>query len=64
MAYIGSKGQRLTQNYEGNRQVHDPRPNIPTRGRRPVTAVGDVGIQATNSFGRSNYHAMTAKLEK
>jgi hypothetical protein len=64
VAYIGSKGQRLTQNYEGNRQVHDPRPNIPTGPRRPVQAVGNVGIQATNSFGRSLYNAMTAKLEK
>jgi hypothetical protein len=64
VAYIGSKGQRLTQNYEGNRQVHDPRPNIPVGPRRPVQAVGNVGIQATNSFGRSTYNAMTAKLEK
>lgn len=64
LAYIGSKGQRLTQNYEGNFPVHDPRPNVAVLPRRPFKFVGNTGIQATNSFGRSNYHAMTAKLEK
>jgi hypothetical protein len=64
VAYIGSKGQRLTQNYDANRVVHDPVPDVPSGPRRPVQAVGNVGIQATNSFGRSTYNAMTAKLEK
>jgi hypothetical protein len=64
LAYIGSKGQRLTINYNGNRPIHDPRPNIDGLARRPVKEVGNVDIQATNSFGRSNYHALAAKLEK
>ncbi len=64
LAYIGSKGQRLTQNYNGNLPVHDPTPNVPALGRRPFPQVGNVEIQTTNSMGRSNYHAMTAKLDK
>lgn len=64
LAYIGSKGQRLTMNYDANRRVHDPRPNIRGLERRPFPFVGDIEIQGTNSFGRSAYHAMTAKLEK
>ncbi len=64
VAYIGSKGQRLTQNYDPNRPVHDPRPGIDSLPRRPFPFVGNTGIQGTNSFGRSNYNAMTVKLEK
>jgi hypothetical protein len=64
VAYIGSKGQRLTQNYNANRVVHDPRPGVDGLSRRPVKEVGNVDIQGTNSFGRSNYHALTGKLEK
>jgi Carboxypeptidase regulatory-like domain/TonB dependent receptor-like, beta-barrel len=64
VAYIGSKGQRLTQNYNANRVVSDPLPNVASGPRRPVQAVGNVDIQGTNSFGRSNYDALTAKLEK
>ncbi|MEX2304261.1 MAG: TonB-dependent receptor [Bryobacterales bacterium] len=64
VAYIGSKGQRLTQNYDPNRPVHDPAPGVNSLPRRPIQAVGNAGIQGTNSFGRSNYSAMTVKLEK
>lgn len=65
LAYIGSKGQRLTLNYNGNRPILDPRPNIPAQGRRLYCdIVGNTGITFTNSMGRSNYHAMTAKLDK
>jgi Carboxypeptidase regulatory-like domain/TonB dependent receptor-like, beta-barrel len=64
VGYIGSKGQRLTQNYDPNRPIADPRPGIDSLPRRPVQAVGNTGIQGTNSFGRSNYDAMTVKLEK
>ncbi len=65
LAYIGSKGQRLTLNYDGNRPVLDPRPNVPGIGRRLYgDVVGNTGITFTNSMGRSNYHAMTAKLDK
>jgi hypothetical protein len=65
LAYIGSKGQRLTLNYDGNRNILDPRPN---QNRQPLRlyghVVGNTGITFTNSMGRSNYHAMTAKLDK
>ena len=65
LAYIGSKGQRLTDNYQGNRPILDPRPNIPAGPRRLFgDVVGNTGITFTNSNGRSNYHAMTAKLDK
>jgi hypothetical protein len=64
VAYIGSKGQRLTQNYDPNRPVHDPTPGVNSLPRRPIQVVGNTGIQGTNSFGRSNYSAMTVKLEK
>ncbi len=65
LAYIGSKGQRLTLNYDGNRPVLDPRPNLNRIGRSPYGGiVGNTDISFTNSMGRSNYHAMTAKLDK
>ena len=65
LAYIGSKGQRLTLNYDGNRPVLDPTPNVPALGRRVYgDVVGNTGITFTNSMGRSNYHAATAKLDK
>ena len=65
LAYIGSKGQRLTLNYDGNRPVLDPRPNLNRIGRAPYShIVGNTDISFTNSMGRSNYHAMTAKLDK
>jgi hypothetical protein len=65
LAYIGSKGQRLTLNYDGNRPVLDPEPNVPAVGRRLYgDIVGNTGITFTNSMGRSTYNAMTAKLDK
>ena len=63
VAYIGSKGNRLTDNYNGNPLVNDPRPNQPTLPRRPFKFV-DSGISFTNSNGRSTYNAFTAKLDK
>ncbi len=63
VAYIGSKGNRLTDNYNGNALVNDPRPNQPTLPRRPFKFV-DSGISFTNSNGRSTYNALTAKLDK
>ena len=64
VAYIGSKGNRLTDNYNGNPLVNDPRPNIPGANRRPFKFVGNTGISFTNSNGRSTYNAFTAKLDK
>ncbi len=64
VGYIGSKGQRLTQNYDPNRPVADPKPGVNSLPRRPIQVVGNTGIQGTNSFGRSNYDALTVKLEK
>ena len=65
LAYIGSKGNRLTDNYNGNPLVNDPRPNISAFNRRPFAhVVGNTGISFTNSNGRSTYNAFTAKLDK
>ena len=65
VAYIGSKGNRLTDNYNGNPLVNDPRPNISAFDRRPFKhVVGNTGISFTNSNGRSAYNAFTAKLDK
>ncbi len=63
LAYIGSKGNRLTDNYNGNPVVNDPRPNQPALPRRPFKFVNS-GITFTNSNGRSTYNAFTAKLDK
>ena len=63
LAYIGSKGNRLTDNYNGNQPVGDPRPNQPVLPRRPFKFVNS-GITFTNSNGRSTYNAFTAKLDK
>ena len=59
VAYIGSKGNRLTDNYNGNPVVNDPRPNQAALPRRPFKFVNS-GISFTNSNGRSAYHAFTS----
>ena len=64
VAYIGSKGNRLTDNYNGNQPVNDPKPNVDTLSRRPFKFVGNSNISFTNSNGRSLYHALTAKWDK
>ena len=64
LGYIGSKGNRLTVNNNPNRPVNDPDPNAPSQPRRIVHAVNNSGINETNNFGRSTYHAFTTKLEK
>ena len=63
VAYIGSIGNRLTDNYNGNPVVNDPRPNQAALPRRPFKFVNS-GISFTNSNGRSAYNAFTAKLDK
>ena len=64
IAYIGSKGNRLTDNYNGNQPVTDPRPNIDWLSRRPFKFVGNSNISFTNSNARSAYHALTAKWDR
>ena len=64
IAYIGSKGNRLTDNYNGNQPVTDPRPNIDALSRRPFKFVGNSNISFTNSNARSAYHALTAKWDR
>ena len=64
IAYIGSKGNRLTDNYNGNQPVTDPRPNIDRLSRRPFKFVGNSNISFTNSNARSAYHALTAKWDR
>lgn len=64
LGYIGSDGNRLTVNYDPNRPVNDPRPGQESAPRRWIKALGNSGVNETNNFGRSNYHAFTSKLEK
>lgn len=64
LGYIGSKGNRLTVLYDPNRPVNDPRPGVDSASRRMVQALGNSGISEANNFGRSTYHAFTAKIEK
>jgi len=64
LAYIGSKGNRLTDNYNGNQRVNSPDPTADTFSLRPIKVVGNSNISFTNSNGRSLYHALTAKWDK
>ena len=64
VGYIGSKGNRLTVNNNPNRPINSPDPGAPSAPRRIVQALGNSGINETNNFGRSTYHALTSKLEK
>ena len=61
--YIGSKGQRLKTNWGPNAAVFSPTQGDPVRPRRPLPWL-NTNTSQTATFGRSNYHALTAKLEK
>lgn len=64
LGYIGSRGQRLTVNWNPNRPINDPDPSAAAGPRRLFQALGNNDLNETSNFGRSNYHAFTAKLEK
>lgn len=64
LGYIGSDGNRLTVLYNPNRPINSPDPNANQAARRVIRALGNSSIQEANNFGRSQYHAFTAKLEK
>jgi hypothetical protein len=63
LAYIGSKGQRLTINNDVNFPVNDPNPNASTALRRPFPFLNS-SITESTGIGRSTYNAFTAKLDK
>jgi hypothetical protein len=64
LGYIGSKGNRLLVLNDPNRPINSPDPNASTPARRIIKALNNSGTQEANNFGRSTYHAFTAKLEK
>jgi hypothetical protein len=63
LAYIGSKGQRLTINNDVNFPVNDPDPTAPVAPRRPFPFLNS-SITESTSLGRSTYNAFTAKFDK
>jgi len=63
VGYIGSKGQRLKTNWGPNNPVFSPDPGAPVAPRRPLPWL-NTNTSQTATFGRSNYHALTAKVEK
>ena len=65
LAYIGSKGTRLTERITANQALLDPDPSRPTPilNRRPYPLFGnDIRITLTDS--NSTYHAAILKAEK
>lgn len=63
LGYIGSKGQRLKTNWGPNAAVFSPIAGDPVAPRRPLPWL-NTNTSQTATFGRSNYHAVTGKLEK
>lgn len=63
VSYIGSWGSKQLLNWNPNTPRNDPRPNINADDRRLFPFLRG-GFTETSSFGRSRYHAMTAKLER
>ncbi len=63
VGYIGSRGQKLKTNWGPNAAVFSPIQGAPTAPRR-VNPWLNTNTSQTAAFGISNYHALTAKLEK
>lgn len=63
LGYVGSKGQRLKTNWGPNAAIFSPIQGDPVAPRRPLPWL-NTNTSQTATFGRSNYHAMTAKFEK
>ena len=69
LEYAGSSGQRLAQRYNANigaiaatPSTGDPNAQTPLAERIPYPQYGFILV--TGNYGRSNYNAFTAKLEK
>ncbi|HWQ55393.1 MAG TPA: TonB-dependent receptor [Bryobacteraceae bacterium] len=65
VGYIGSKGTRLTEGFDGNRpiQVVVPGPGVPSvSSRRPFKGFDSLPVY--KSIGNSNYHALQTKVER
>ncbi len=60
--YAGGSGQKLDQRYNANIGSIDPTGTIPLSGRILYPQYGFILVTA--NYGRSNYNALTAKLEK
>jgi len=62
LEYAGGSGQKLAQRRNLNIGTIDPTGTIPLSQRQPFPQYGFI-LQSSN-YGRSNYNAFTAKLEK
>jgi hypothetical protein len=63
LSYIGSHGARQLINWNPNIPANSPDPNADINSRRLYPFLRG-GIQQTDTFGLSNYHALAAKFEK
>jgi len=61
--YVGSKGSRLLVNWNPNQPVNAADPAAPVNPRRRFPFLTG-GLSSTEMFGKSLYHALTAKAEK
>ncbi len=65
IGYVGSKGTRLTEGFDGNRpiQVVVPGAGVPSiRSRRPFQGYDSLPVY--KSIGNSTYHALQTKIER
>jgi hypothetical protein len=62
LEYAGGNGQKLPQRYNYNIGAIDTTGKIPLASRVPDPQFGFVLV--TSNYGRSNYNALTAKVEK
>jgi len=65
LGYVGSRGTRLVQGFDGNRplQILVPGPSVPSiRSRRPLQGYDSIGTY--KSLGNSIYHSLQVKIER
>ncbi|QEE29862.1 TonB-dependent receptor [Terriglobus albidus] len=62
LEYAGSSGQKLAQRKNANIGAIDTTGSIPLASRKPFPQYGFILV--SSNYGRSNYNALTAKLEK
>jgi hypothetical protein len=62
LEYAGGSGQKLAQRFNGNIGAVDTTGKIPLSSRVPFPQYGFILV--ASNYGRSNYNALTAKLEK
>ncbi|AFL89176.1 putative collagen-binding protein [Terriglobus roseus DSM 18391] len=62
LEYAGSSGQKLAQRKNANIGAIDPTGTVPLSSRKAFPQYGFILV--SSNYGRSNYNALTAKLEK